>query len=200
MAVIVALYERVSTNTQTVDNQTLRLQSYAEDRGYIIYDKYCDVASGADPKRPQLDRMLHDAKLHKFDRILCVKIDRLARSMINLLDVMQKLDSYKVSISFLDQPFDTGTYEGRMMLQVLGALAEFERELIRDRTLAGLRRAKAEGKVAGRPRRGLSEYQRNKALQILAEEPHISQKKLAEQFDGISQKTLITLLKEEGIL
>ena len=197
---IVALYERVSTNTQTVDNQTLRLQSYAEDHGYIIFDKYCDVASGADPKRPQLDRLLRDAKLHKFDRILCVKIDRLARSMINLLDVMQKLDSYKVSISVLDQPFDTGTYEGRMMLQVLGALAEFERELIRDRTLAGLRRAKAEGKVAGRPRRGLSEYQRNKALQILAEDPHISQKKLAEQFDGISQKTLITLLKEEGIL
>lgn len=200
MAVIVALYERVSTNTQTVDNQTLRLQSYAEDHGYIIYDKYCDVASGADPKRPQLDRMLRDAKLHKFDRILCVKIDRLARSMINLLDVMQKLDSYKVSISFLDQPFDTGTYEGRMMLQILGALAEFERELIRDRTQAGLARAKAQGKVAGRPRRGLSTYQRIKAFEILEENPHISQRELAKHFDGISQKTLIKLLKEEGIL
>ena len=197
---IVALYERVSTNTQTVDNQTLRLQNYAEDHGYIIYDKYCDVASGADPKRPQLDRLLRDAKLHKFDRILCVKIDRLARSMINLLDVMQKLDSYKVSISFLDQPFDTGTYEGRMMLQILGALAEFERELIRDRTNAGLERARAQGKVSGRPRKALSAYQLAKAMRILEEQPHISQRKLAEQFDGIAPKTLIKLLKEEGVL
>lgn len=87
-----------------------------------------------------------------------------------------------------------------MVLSILGALAEFERELIRDRTMAGLERAKLEGKVSGRPRRTLSAYQRNKALEILAEDPHISQRKLAEQFDGISQKTLIALLKEEGIL
>lgn len=197
---IVALYARVSTRGQTVDNQMVRLERYCEERGYIIAGKYCDIASGADPKRPMLDRMLHDAKLHKFDMIMCVKIDRLARSMINLLDVMQQLDRDGVRVMFLDQPIDTSLSSGRMVLSILGALAEFERELIRDRTMAGLERAKLEGKVSGRPRRTLSAYQRNKALEILAEDPHISQRKLAEQFDGISQKTLIALLKEEGIL
>ena len=197
---IVAIYARVSTATQTNDNQLIRLQRYAEERGYTIANTYCDVASGADPKRPQLDRMIEAARLHMFDMLLCVKIDRLARSMINLLDVMNKLDSYGVKVFFLDQPIDTSQAAGRMVFSILGALAEFERELIRDRTNAGLERARAQGKVSGRPRKALSAYQLDKARQILAEEPHISQRKLAEQFNGIAPKTLIRLLKEEGVI
>ena len=197
---IVAIYARVSTSSQTNDNQLLRMEKFCEERGWIIGDIFCDVASGADPKRPQLDRMIEAARLRKFDMILCVKIDRLARSMINLLDVMTKLDSYGVKIFFLDQPIDTSQATGRMVFSILGALAEFERELIRDRTNAGLARARAEGKVSGRPRKALSAYQLAKAMKILEEQPHISQRKLAEQFDGIAPKTLIRLLKEEGVL
>lgn len=197
---IVAIYARVSTSTQTVDNQIYRLSKYAEERGWIIGEIFCDVASGADPKRPQLDAMIEAARLCKFDMILCTKIDRLARSMINLLDVMQRLDTYRVRVFFLDQPIDTSQATGRMVFSILGALAEFERELIRDRTNAGLERARAQGKVSGRPRKALSAYQLAKAMRILEEQPHISQRKLAEQFDGIAPKTLIKLLKEEGIM
>lgn len=198
--ITVALYARVSTDSQTNDNQLLRLQQIAEARGYFIFRSYCDVASGANAKRPELVRMLHDAQHHLFDRILCVKIDRLARSIINLLDVMQQLDSWNIAIEFVDQPIDTSGAAGRMMLSILGALAEFERELISDRTKAGLQRAKHEGRMAGRPLRSLTPHQRQKAISILQDNPHISQRELAAQFNGISKTTLIKLLKEEGIL
>ena len=198
--ITVALYARVSTDSQTNDNQLLRLQQIAEARGYFIFRTYCDVASGANAKRPELVRMLHDAQHHLFDRILCVKIDRLARSIINLLDVMQQLDNWNVAIEFVDQPIDTSGAAGRMMLSILGALAEFERELISDRTKAGLQRAKHEGRTAGRPLRSLTPYQRQKAIDLLQDNPHISQRELAAQFNGISKTTLIKLLKDEGIM
>ena len=197
---IVALYARVSTDTQTNDNQLLRLTQIAEARGYVIFDKYCDVASGANPRRPELGRMLHDAQYHKFDKILCVKIDRLARSIVNLLEVIQRLDGWGIAIEFVDQPIDTSGAVGRMMLTILGALAEFERELISDRTKAGLQRAKSEGRSAGRPVRSLTSYQIDKARQLVKDNPHISQRELASNFNGISKNTLIKLLKEEGVI
>ena len=144
--------------------------------------------------------MLHDAQYHKFDKILCVKIDRLARSIVNLLEVIQRLDGWGIAIEFVDQPIDTSGAAGRMMLAILGALAEFERELISDRTKAGLQRAKSEGRSAGRPVRSLTSYQIDKARQLVKDNPHISQRELASNFNGISKNTLIKLLKEEGVI
>lgn len=197
---IVAIYARVSTADQEADNQICRLSELAYARGYTIFATYRDVASGADPKRPSLEAMLKDAKLRKFDKILCTKLDRLARSTINLLSVMSDLESYKVGIEFIDQPIDTSTPSGRMVLVILGAMAEFERELIRDRTNDGLKRAAAEGRTGGRPKRQLSDYQLRKAINILQMNPGISDLELSRHFDGISRPTLIKLLKEEGIL
>ena len=197
---IVALYARVSTDGQDVDNQVDRLKEVAHARGYIVYDVFVDRASGADPKRPQLDKMMMAARYHDFDRILCTKLDRLARSTINLLKLMQDLDSYKVAVEFLDQPIDTGTAAGRMTITILGAMAEFERELIRDRTNDGLRRAAAEGRKGGRPQRHLSEYQLEKALDLLKMNPGMSMLELSKHFDGISRPTLVKCLKEEGVL
>lgn len=197
---IVAIYARVSTDDQETDNQVHRLQEVAMARGYVTFSTYIDHASGADAKRPELDRMMKDAKHHCFDRILCTKLDRLARSTINLLNVMQDLKSYRVDVEFLDQPIDTSTAAGQMMLTILGAMAEFERELIRDRTKDGLRRAEAEGRKPGQPKKHLTDYQLRKALIILDQNPNISMLELSKNFKGISRPTLVKCLKEEGIL
>lgn len=198
--ILVALYARVSTEEQTVDNQIIRLKEVAEARGYEIFGVYVDTASGANARRPQLDRMLADAKAHRFDRIMSTKLDRLARSVTNLSSIMQSLESWQVSVEFLDQPIDTSTASGKLALTVLGAVAEFERELIRDRTCDGQRRARAEGKRIGRPPRELTAYQKEKIAEILAAEPDISAHRLAQRFDGISPHTLIKLARQEGLI
>lgn len=169
-------------------------------RGYEIAGQYVDIASGADQRRPALDDLLKDAKAGRFDKILCTKIDRLARSITNLLYIMESLDRWGVGVEFLDQPIDTGTASGRMMLTVLGALAEFERELIRDRTRDGLARAAAQGHPPGRPPRTLTDYQKAKAREILEKDPGISLTKLSAHFIGISRQTLTKLLRKEGII
>lgn len=197
---IVALYARVSTDGQTTDNQMLRLREVARQRGYSVYGEYVDIASGACPRRPQLDRMMKDAKGGNIHRILAVKLDRLARSVINLTQMMQQLESWGVTVEFLDQPIDTGTASGRFTTTVLAAVAEFERELISDRTRDGQERARTQGKTIGRPSRSLSDYQREKILRIKAENPEISDAALAAQFEGISRNTLIRLAREEGLI
>lgn len=196
----VALYARVSTQEQDPENQLQRLNQVAKVRGYDDVEYFIDYASGADPNRPELDRMLRMAQHGKIEKIIAVKLDRLARSTINLLHIMQQLDSWRVSVEFLDQPIDTSTPMGKMMLTVLGAMAEFERELIRDRTRDGLKRAAAQGRTGGRPKRELSDYQLKKAREILERNPQISHQELADNFQGISRATLIKLLREKGVL
>lgn len=200
VAVIVALYARVSTDKQNTDNQMLRLREVASARSYEVYDEYVDVSSGANAKRPALDRMRADAKVHRFDKILCIKIDRLARSIVNLTNLMTDLDTWGIGVEFLDQPIDTSTPSGKLTLTILGALAEFERELIHDRTMAGLERAKSQGKKSGRAPVKLSPYQIAKARQIVEENPGISNKSLAAHFTGISRNTLIKLLRQEKVI
>ena len=195
---IVALYARVSTAGQDPDNQVVRLRAAAEARGYEIQGVYIDVASGADARRPELDRMLASAKLGEVRRVMATKIDRLARSVVNLSATMELLDSWDVTVEFLDQPIDTSTPSGRMTFTVLAAVAEFERELISDRTKDGLARAKAQGRIGGRPARELTAYQRQKIETILAENPGIRPYSVAKMFDGIDSKVLVRLMREAG--
>lgn len=196
---VVALYARVSTKGQDTDNQMIRLEELAKSRGYVVFKSYMDVASGKDANRPELDKMMADARQHKFDRILVTKIDRLARSTINLLNLLTELTDKHVDVEFLDQPIDTSTSSGKLTLTILGAIAEFERELIHDRTMDGLARAESQGRHGGRPKRVLSDYQIEKARALVAENPRITASALAAQFDGIDRKTLIKLLREQGI-
>lgn len=196
---VVALYARVSTDKQTTDNQILRLNDWAERSGWEVYDRYIDVASGKLARRPAIDRMLSDAKAHYFNLVVAVKLDRLGRSVVNLRSVVEELTGYGVQIKMLDQDIDTTTASGRFMLTILSAVAELERELISERTKDGLARAEKEGKKIGRKKAELSEYQINKAKQILAEDPNISQRKLAEQFDGIGRRQLIECLTTLGL-
>ena len=150
-----AIYVRVSTDKQTVENQLRELRQIAERRGWGIVEEYHDAGiSGAKGRkdRPGLDRMLKDAQRRRFDVVMAWAIDRLGRSLIDLLGTIQTLEHCGVDLYLDQQAIDTTTPAGRLMFQVTGAFAEFERSMIRQRVNAGLKRAVEAGKQLGRPR------------------------------------------------
>lgn len=154
-----ALYLRVSTTGQTVDNQRLELTAAAAHRGWVIVAEYVDAgisgAKGRD-KRPGLDAVLKDAVRGKFDVVMSWAVDRMGRSLVDLLGTLQELHAARVDLFLHQQAIDTTTPAGRALFQMLGVFAEFERSMIQSRILAGLARAKASprpgAKPAGRPR------------------------------------------------
>jgi len=150
-----AIYVRVSTDKQTVENQLRELRQIAERRGWQVVEEYHDAgisgAKGRD-QRPGLDRMLRDASRRRFDVVMTWAIDRLGRSLIDLLGTIQNLEAARVDLFLEQQAIDTTTPAGKLMFQVTGAFAEFERSMIRQRVNAGLRRAIEQGKQLGRPR------------------------------------------------
>jgi DNA invertase Pin-like site-specific DNA recombinase len=155
-----ALYLRVSTDDQTVDNQRRELEAAAATRGWVIVETYADEgisgAKGRD-QRPQLDRILKDAVRRKFDVVMVWAVDRLGRSLPDLIGSMQELASARVDLFLLQQGLDTTTAAGRAMYQMLGVFSEFERAMIVSRINAGIARVRATGKTKsgkpmGRPR------------------------------------------------
>jgi DNA invertase Pin-like site-specific DNA recombinase len=153
----VALYSRVSTTEQSPDNQLLVLRAYADARGWTATEFTDHGVSGAKERRPALDAMLAAARARKVDVVACVRLDRLARSTHHLLTLARELEALGVDLVETEQSVDTTTPAGCLLFTVLGAIAEFERGLIRERVVAGLRRAQARGtrsgKAIGRPRR-----------------------------------------------
>ena len=148
----VAIYARVSTDKQTCENQINELRSIAERMQYIIVDEFIDEGiSGATSSRPALDALLKSATQRRFDMVMCWSIDRLGRSLQNLIEILNELQSIKVDLFFMQQGLDTSTSAGRMMFSIFGALAEFERNLIRERVIAGQQRAISQGVKMGRP-------------------------------------------------
>ena len=150
-----AIYVRVSTDKQTIDNQVAALRQIAERRGWQVVEQYSDAGiSGAKGRdgRPGLDQMLKDASRREFDVIMAWAVDRLGRSLIDLLGTIQTLEACGVDLYLDQQSIDTTTPAGKLMFQVCGAFAEFERSMIRQRVLAGLKRAVAQGAQLGRPR------------------------------------------------
>jgi DNA invertase Pin-like site-specific DNA recombinase len=155
MAKKAAIYVRVSTDKQTVENQVAALRQIAERRGWEVVEQYHDAGiSGAKGRngRPGLDQMLKDASRRKFDVIMAWAIDRLGRSLIDLLGTIQTLEASGVDLYLDQQAIDTTSPAGKLMFQVCGAFAEFERSMIRRRVNAGLKRAVEAGKTLGRPR------------------------------------------------
>ena len=150
-----AIYVRVSTDKQTVENQLRELRQIAERRGWEVVEEYHDTGiSGAKSRkdRPGLDKMLRDAQRRRFDVVMAWAIDRLGRSLIDLLGTIQTLEACGVDLYLDQQSIDTTTPAGRLMFQITGAFAEFERSMIRQRVNAGLKRAVDAGKQLGRPR------------------------------------------------
>ena len=150
----VALYARVSTcNGQDPEMQLTELREYASRRGWTITSEYVDTGvSGSRESRPELNRLTADAHKRAFDAVLVWKIDRYGRSLKHLVSSLADLSAYGVAfVSFRDN-LDLSTPSGRLMFQIIGAMAEFERSLIQERVKAGLRNARARGKKFGRPR------------------------------------------------
>ena len=140
-----AIYVRVSRDAQTVENQIRELERVAERRGWQVVEIYRDAgisgAKGRD-KRPGLDAMLKDAGRRRFDVMMAWAIDRLGRSLIDLLGTIQHLEAVGVDLYLDQQHLDTTTPMGKLLFQITGAFAEFERSMIRQRVNAGLARAK----------------------------------------------------------
>ena len=151
----VALYARVSTcNGQSPQMQVAELREYAFRRGWEVFSEYVDSGiSGSTESRPELNRLMADAHRRHFDVVLCWKVDRFGRSLKHLVNALADLDSYGVAFVSLRDNLDLSTPSGRLMFQIIGAMAEFERSLIQERVRAGLRNAKLKGKTLGRPRR-----------------------------------------------
>jgi putative DNA-invertase from lambdoid prophage Rac len=149
------IYARVSTTDQNCEMQVRELREYATRRGWNICDEYLDTGwSGAKANRPELDRLMQDASLRRFDAVLVWKLDRFGRSVRNCLDGIESLRSHGVRFLAVSQSIDTDESNptSRLLLHILASVAEFEREMIRERVCAGVRNAKRNGKQLGRKR------------------------------------------------
>ena len=150
-----ALYLRVSTTGQTVENQRRELEAAAERHGWTLAHVFKDAgisgAKGRD-KRPGLDALLRGVARREFDLVAAWSVDRLGRSLQDLVASLGELQAKGVGLYLHQQGIDTTTPAGKALFQMLGVFAEFERAMIRERVMAGLARAKAEGKKLGRPK------------------------------------------------
>jgi DNA invertase Pin-like site-specific DNA recombinase len=134
--------------------QLSELREYATRRGWVISGEYVDQGvSGSKESRPELNRLTIDAHRREFDAVLVWKIDRYGRSLKHLVNALADLSAYGVAFVSLRDNLDLSTPSGRLMFQIIGAMAEFERALIQERVRAGLRNARAKGRKLGRPRR-----------------------------------------------
>ena len=148
-----AIYTRVSTYDQTIDNQLIELRDHCSKMGWEVVKEYADEGlSGtlSRDKRPALNSLIKDAYRKRFESVVCWDISRIGRSMKELILFLSDMKDRDIGICSVRQGFDTSTSMGEIMFQFVGILSSWEREMIRERTLAGLERAKSEGKTLGR--------------------------------------------------
>jgi DNA invertase Pin-like site-specific DNA recombinase len=177
-----AIYVRCSTAEQETDMQETEVREYCDRRGWS-YTVYQDKAqSGAKNDRPALNQMLSDMRRRRFDIVVVWKLDRLARSLKQLLTIGEECRSLGVDLVSLRQNIDTTLPAGRLTFQILGAVAEFERELLRERVKAGMAQARRTGKHVGRP--ALRKFQPAEIQQIRElRSQGTSVRKLAKDFE-----------------
>jgi DNA invertase Pin-like site-specific DNA recombinase len=150
----VGIYARVSTlHNQNPEMQLAELREYASRRGWEVTAEYVDLGvSGSKESRPELNRMLAAAHARAFDAVVCWKLDRLGRSLKHLVTTIGDLSAYGVAFISLRDNLDLSTPSGRLMMHIIGAMAQFERELIKERVSAGMQAARRRGSRIGRPR------------------------------------------------
>jgi len=146
-----AIYARVSTFDQEPENQLCEIRRYAGARGWTAVEYVDRGVSGAKDRRPALDQLLTDARRRRFDVVVCWRLDRLGRNLKHLITLLEELQILGVAFVSLAEGIDATTPAGKLQMHILGAIAEFERERIRERVLAGLQRARAQGTRLGRP-------------------------------------------------
>lgn len=160
----VALYVRNSTNEdrQNPETQLRPLRERCEREGWE-YTVFKEFASGAKESRPELDKMLQRIRQREFDAVMVWRLDRLGRSLKHLLQLIEEFKKKDVKFFSLTEGFDTTTPQGELFFSIAGAFAQFERKLIQERVNAGLERAKAEGKILGRPKGSKDKKKRTKS-------------------------------------
>ena len=190
----VAIYTRVSTLDQTIDNQLIELRDHCSKMGWEIVKEYADEGlSGtlSREKRPALNSLIKDAYRKRFDSVVCWDISRIGRSMKELVLFLSDMKDKGVGICSVRQGFDTSTSMGEIMFQFVGILSSWEREMIRERTLAGLERAKSEGKTLGR-RKVTNDTMTAKILELRTAKKSI--REIASEV-GVSRGTVSNVLK-----
>jgi DNA invertase Pin-like site-specific DNA recombinase len=187
-----ALYCRVSTVDQHPETQLHDLRQFAAQRGLQIVQEYVDHGfCGARARRPQLDRMMEDARRHKFDVLMVWACDRLARSTKHLLQTLDELNGFGIQFLSQREAIDTEGPLGRAIIVIVSAMAELERCIIIERVRAGMRRAKLEGRRIGR-----EPLQVNLAALLRDRERGLSLNQLAKAH-GISKASVCRVLKQE---
>jgi DNA invertase Pin-like site-specific DNA recombinase len=161
----VAIYTRVSTQDQTNENQLIELRRFCQNNNHEVVAEFSDTISGTKSSRPELDKMMQAMREKQFEAVIVWKFDRLGRSTKHLLQVIEEMKNKNVGLIATSQNIDTSTSMGKFFFTILAGFAEMEREIIVERTMLGLSRAKSEGKKLGRPsgskdskRRRLSGY------------------------------------------
>jgi DNA invertase Pin-like site-specific DNA recombinase len=178
-------YARVSTNEQNLDLQKDALEKAGCERMYVEH------ASGSRTSRPELDKALE--MLRKNDTLVVWRLDRLGRSLKHLIELITELEQRNIGFKTLSESLDTTTSGGKLIFHIFGALAEFERNLIRERTQAGLIAARARGRKGGRPP-ALDDKKKAVAIKLYKEKEHTIQEIC--RMMGISKPTLYSYVRE----
>lgn len=191
----VALYARVSTSDQSPEMQLRELREYAKQRGFEVYEEYVDVGiSGSKSSRPQLDKLMAAARKRKFKGILVWRFDRFARSSKHLVNALSEFKELGITFMSYNENIDTSSALGEAIFTIIGAMAQLERDIIRERVNAGLANAKAKGKKLGRP--GI-----NAATKSFIEQMRYNEKwpvsRIAERLD-ISERSVWRVLGREA--
>ena len=190
----VGIYTRVSTLDQTIDNQLIELRDHCSKMGWEIVKEYADEGLSGTLSREKclsLNSLIKDAYRKRFDSVVCWDISRIGRSMKELILFLSDMKDRGIGICSVRQGFDTSTSMGEIMFQFVGILSSWEREMIRERTLAGLERAKSEGKTLGR-RKVTNDTMTAKILELRTAKKTIRQ--IASEV-GVSRGTVNNVLK-----
>jgi DNA invertase Pin-like site-specific DNA recombinase len=149
----IGIYLRVSTQDQSTELQLKEIQAYLVARGWTDARIYEDKATGTNANRPMLKALLYDARERKLDTVVCWKLDRFARSLKDLVTMLQELNELGIEFISLKDQLDFSTSTGKLMANIIGAFAQFEADIIKERVRAGIANAKAKGRRLGRPTR-----------------------------------------------
>jgi len=152
----IGIYARVSTKDQSCELQVRDLRAYGAARGFDLVREYVDVGqSGAKDSRPELNKLMDDARKRQFDAIVVWRFDRFARSTKHLLSALEEFRSLGIQFISYQENVDTSSALGQALFTIVSAVAQLERDLIRERVTAGIRNARANGKKLGRPMRAV---------------------------------------------
>jgi DNA invertase Pin-like site-specific DNA recombinase len=196
----VAIYARVSTDSQSSENQLMELRAVAKQRGWDIVEEYIDEAiSGAKgrDKRPAFDKLQKDAVRGGFDCVAAWSVDRLGRSLQDLVAFLGEIRSCGVDLYLHQQGLDTSTPAGNAMFQMCGVFAEYERAMIAERVKTGLAKARSRGRVGGRPK--ISKQIESRIIGLRLNNPKLGIMKIAKEVGvgvGTAQRVLANIPKK----